>query len=439
MSAPANGMPRRRGACPGLSAPMQTGDGLLARFTAIGIIPLDAFVGLCAAARQCGNGVIEITARGSIQVRGLSSASAPRFAGAIATLGITRDGPPILTNPLAGLVGQETLDAATLAADLRRTLAGTSLAARLAPKVCIAIDGGGALNLDELAADLRLRAAARNGERVLDVSIGGDGASAVMLGTITPDHVVAVTTRLLEVIARRGHGTRARDIVAAEGMAPFREALADLLAATANPGASEDPALNSRRTGNARAGALIGRRWLRDGSLACGVGLAFGHADALLLEQLIEAAATSGASGICAAPGRVLIAIGLTGDAASTFSNAAERLGFIVRADDARRYVTACAGAPVCASAHIEARAMAPGIAAQAGSLLGEAFTVHVSGCAKGCAHPSPAALTIVGMSEGCGLIAGGSARDAPHAVVPTNELPAAIAELMHQRQGRHG
>ena len=77
----------RRGACPGLSVPMPTGDGLLVRLLPIGTIPLDAFTALCAAARSHGNGVIEITARGSIQVRGLTAASAPRFADTIATLG----------------------------------------------------------------------------------------------------------------------------------------------------------------------------------------------------------------------------------------------------------------------------------------------------------------------------------------------------------------
>ena len=42
----------RRGACPGLSAPMATGDGLFARLTPAGsTIALDAFAGLCAAAR----------------------------------------------------------------------------------------------------------------------------------------------------------------------------------------------------------------------------------------------------------------------------------------------------------------------------------------------------------------------------------------------------
>ncbi len=104
MNAPAHAS-LRRGACPGLSAPMATGDGLLARLTPAGsTIPLDAFAGLCAAARRHGNGVIEITSRGSIQIRGLGEASASLFAADVAALGIeASDGIPVVVDPLAGL------------------------------------------------------------------------------------------------------------------------------------------------------------------------------------------------------------------------------------------------------------------------------------------------------------------------------------------------
>src|ERR1700733_7599829 len=123
-------VPLRRGACPGLSAPMETGDGLLVRLLPIGTMALSSFAELCAAARKHGNGVIEITARGSIQVRGLSAASAPQFAVAVAALGIAvADGNPILSNALAGLDPEELLDAGGLAAELRHALARTPLAA----------------------------------------------------------------------------------------------------------------------------------------------------------------------------------------------------------------------------------------------------------------------------------------------------------------------
>jgi precorrin-3B synthase len=419
-------LPQPRGACPGLSAPMATGDGLLVRLLPIGTIALDAFAELCATARQHGNGIIEVTSRGSIQVRGLSAATAPRFAAAIAALGIAaEDGIPILTNPLAGLDPDEIIDATALAADLRLALAQSSLAQRLSAKVSVAIDGGGPLSLDGVAADVRLRAEAVDGVAALCVSVGGDGRSAAHLGCVAGRDGVEAATRLLEVLAQRDRFARMRDVVAADGIAVFRSVVADLII-------HDGPARLQCGFGDA-----VGIYPLRDGTFTYGVGLAFGHADATSLQRLTEAARAAGARGMRAALGRVLMIVGLTQQTASSFAAAAAALGFIVRADDPRRQVVACAGAPICASANIAARAIAPQIAAAAALHLDGSFKIHISGCAKGCAHPAPAALTIVGTSSGCVLISDGSTRDAPFAAVATNELPAAIAEIA--RGIKHG
>jgi precorrin-3B synthase len=417
-------MPQRRGACPGLSAPMPTGDGLLVRLLPIGTIALASFADLCAAARTYGNGIIEITSRGSIQVRGLSAGSAPPFAADIAALGIAaQDGIPVHCNALAGIDAEELFDAGALAADLRGALLQRSIAARLGAKVSVAIDGGGPLNLAKLAADIRVYAQATSNDIVLRVGIGGDDTNAADLGAVARAQGVEAVMRLLDALASGPYDARAREIVAAEGAGPFRAAVANLLVNNAPP-------CPTRACHEA-----IGVHHLRDGSLACGIGLGFGHADADKLERLVDAAAALGASGLRAAPGRVLMTIGLRPDAASDFAAAADRLGFIVRPNDPRRHVVACAGAPICASAHIAARAIAPLVVDQIAPHIDSAFTVHVSGCAKGCAHAAAAALTVVGMPEGGALVANGTARDAPFAVAALDQLPAAIANYARARK----
>jgi precorrin-3B synthase len=409
---------------------MPTGDGWLVRLLPIGTIGLDAFAALCDAAQVHGNGVIEVTGRGSIQVRGLTPDSAPRFAAAIGALEIAAaDGIPVLSNALAGLDPEEMLDASALARDLRAALVRGSLGASVSPKVSVAIDAGGRLSLDEIAADVRLSAEMSEGRVALRVSVGGDGTTAVEIGVVPPAHGIDAAVRLLEVMARRGRDARAREVLATEGLTPFRAALASKVGFCELP-----PPAQQRKQSEA-----IGGHRLRDGSLACGIGLAFGHADATSLRRLIDAARSVGASGMRAAPSRVLMIIGLTPASAPTFATSAEQLGFITRAGDPRRHVIACAGAPVCAAAHIAARAMAPAIAATAAPFLDGAFTIHVSGCAKGCAHPRAAALTVVGTPEGCALIADGSARDIAHTVVSADELPAAIARSARARTGDHG
>jgi precorrin-3B synthase len=419
---------QRRGACPGLSAPMPTGDGLLVRLLPVGTIPLGAFGKLCAAAREHGNGIVEITARGSIQIRGLNAVSAPGFADAVAALDIAAaDGVPVLCNALAGLDPEEILDAGRFAAELRCALAKTSLAARLAPKVSVAIDGGGAPGLGGLAADVRLYAEATKSGATFRVSVGGDGMSATTLGAVAAGHGAETAVRLLEAIARHGRAVRARDVVAVNGIAAFRDAIGDVLMAEATSRQSHP------------ASDAIGAHRLRDGTVAYGIGLAFGHAEASALEQLADAAGAWGAAGLRAAPARALMIVGVAPAAARSVAATAEKLGFIVRADDPRRHVIACAGAPICAAAHIAARALAPGIAEMAAPHLAASFAIHISGCGKGCGHAKAAALTVVGAPDGCALIADGSVRDNPFSTVPTDELPAAVERYALARRSEAG
>src|SRR4029079_892537 len=91
--------------CPSLLRPVATGDGLLARLPVLGgTLALEAVGGLCVAAQQYGNGTIEVTARGNLQVRGLRVDTQRDFAAAMAAIGLSRPpGVAITCNPLAGL------------------------------------------------------------------------------------------------------------------------------------------------------------------------------------------------------------------------------------------------------------------------------------------------------------------------------------------------
>src|SRR5260370_9744639 len=111
--------PRFRGICPGLSVPMPTGDGLLVPLRPPAPVPLDAMAGFCESARRHGNGTIEVSARGSLQVRGLTPRSAPLFASALAELGIaTQEGVPGVS--VFDLLSQ--INTANVAGGLRRRL-----------------------------------------------------------------------------------------------------------------------------------------------------------------------------------------------------------------------------------------------------------------------------------------------------------------------------
>ncbi|MFG1420885.1 hypothetical protein [Roseixanthobacter liquoris] len=135
---------------------------------------------------------------------------------------------------------------------------------------------------------------------------------------------------------------------------------------------------------------------LVDGTFARGIGLPFGALEAEVFIALVEAAERAGAREIRLAPGRALLAIGLTQDGAARLEEAAAALGLLIDPADPRGFVAACPGAPACASGRLAARALAPQVARALAPLLDGSFDIHVSGCAKGCAHPAPAALALV-------------------------------------------
>ena len=62
--------------------------------------------------------------------------------------------------------------------------------------------------------------------------------------------------------------------------------------------------------------------------------------------------------------------------------------------------------------------------------MLDGSLTLHISGCAKGCAHPRAAALTFVGQERGAGLVVSGRAGDTATAHLPPGDLPASVARI---------
>jgi sulfite reductase beta subunit-like hemoprotein len=58
---------------------------------------------------------------------------------------------------------------------------------------------------------------------------------------------------------------------------------------------------------------------------------------------------------------------------------------------------------------------------------------IHISGCAKGCAHPGAATLTVVGTERGCGIVHAGSARAVPSSYADPADIVAEIEHIISQ------
>ena len=91
-------------------------------------------------------------------------------------------------------------------------------------------------------------------------------------------------------------------------------------------------------------------------------------------------------------------------------AQAPDHPALITAPDDPRLRVTACTGAPGCPQALQPTRDLARRLAPQ----VPPGHHLHVSGCAKGCAHPGPADVTLCATPQGFDLIRQGRAGDTP-------------------------
>ncbi len=467
----------RRGACPALSAPMETGDGLLVRLNPLagGFSP-KTLIGLCEAASRHGNGVVEVTARGSFQIRGLGEESARLLAIEIDAMGIpVRTGVPVETGPLAGLDPDEIADARPLAERIRRVIGMAGLDGKLGPKVSVVVDGCGHSGLDKAAADVRLTAE-REGRQVLwQVAVTGDAETAALVAMAMEDGACDLVVAILERIAALGRDARAKDLttesLAAVGSPPQgrRPTLPPSVLPDTSPARGEiirggagtlssDIAdwrkptrppispLVGEMSGRTEGGAkeckhLLDILALSDGRFALGIALPFGHTDAATLIAFAKLAEALGIPEIRLAPKRTILALCASQGSALGLQREATHLGFVTSPTDPRRSIAACPGAPACASGHIAAREIAARIAAEHGDLLDGSFALHVSGCAKGCAHPAEAALTLVGSENGAGIVVAGTARGTPLAYTAAKDTAGGFGRLaaLVGSKARHG
>jgi len=151
-----------------------------------------------------------------------------------------------------------------------------------------------------------------------------------------------------------------------------------------------------------------GRRRLGRLGDVTGLAAPFGRLEATQLHALVGLAAAAGASEIRLSPWRALYV-----DAPVELS---AELGLIVNENDPLLRIDACPGAPACRSATVDTRRMARRLAGLAG-------TLHVSGCAKGCARSAPADLTLVGEGGRYGVVRNGTARDAIERTIDIDDL----------------
>ncbi len=359
-----------QGWCPGALRPMTSGDGLVVRVRPHGgRLSSDQAAGLADLAARHGNGLIDLSARANVQLRGVTEASHPALLSGLAGLGLldstakAENGRNIVVTPF--WTDDDLVQ--TMAQALQAAVTALDWPA-LPSKFGYCIDAAKTPVLRATSADIRIQT------QTDGILVWADGtATAARVATV--DDAVTAVADLTAWFLKSGGITGGRGrmaAVVARGIAlpqTFRETLVPLA-----PHFGPAPGL-----------------------LPCGalVGFEFGQMQAQTLADL------AALGPLRVTPWRMLLAEGA--------QEMPQLPGLITGHDDPLLRVVACSGAPACLQAHQPTRALARALAH--GWRKG---TLHVSGCTKGCAHPGVADLTLVATPHGFDLIRNGTAGDEP-------------------------
>ncbi len=409
-----------RGWCPGALRPMQSGDGLIVRLRPpAGAFNLGDMLAIAGMARRHGNGLIDLTRRANLQMRGVRADALPALWSELRAAGLLDDNAEAeaVRNVMVGALSCvdlfEIADVRGVGRAVERYLTGDEELWRLPAQFCFVIDGGEPMTLDAERADIRLKAVRIDDE--VAVAIGLDGIGWIGATSLATAATLAARAARAFLAVAPDARSRLRDLTH-EACEQLRSMLAPQLEPLHAPLAGEEPQRGLGRIGSGGA------------TIAAGFAAPFGRIEARVLKALAAAAQKLGASEMRLSPWRALYVPLADERAVADLLAIATANGLIVDASDPLLAIDACPGAAGCRSTALDTRAAARQLAAALAKL--GCRSAHVSGCAKGCARSKAADLVLVGAGNCYGVLRHDTAQGQPrHFVAPAqlSELPAIL------------
>lgn len=365
---------------------------------------------LAAISRRYADGHVLLTRRAKVELRGVADTDTVRRALRDAGLFIPRDPgvPDCVMSPADDRDPEALADARPVARSIATAFEQDDSVpgAALPDKFLFVVNGNGQAHTAEVYADVRFDAQPESGDD-WRVSLAGDAADSVCLGRAKHRDLPAVARSLASAFKtmRSARGTEIRRLqhaLDACGRAPFDAAVEPWVC----PVSVAPPSVVKAAATPTRLGQHAGT-WY-------GLGWAFGRIPAEALEALADSHSTvpGEAADIRLTPDRRLL---IVADPESLPLATLRSVGAIDDASDPRLRIAACIGRRGCRQATTDTRADAQILADAVPTLDDTAggIALHVSGCAKGCAHTRTSPITLVGRDGAYDLVLAGAA-DAP-------------------------
>ena len=358
--------------CPGVLTLHPAADGRLARVRLPGgRLPPPALHAVAGLAATHGNGIIELTSRASLQIRGLAAGDAAAVADVLETAGLLPSRAHdrvrnILASPVAGRAPGSLAATDDLVAALDRGLCADPLLAGLPGRFLFAVDDG---------------SATLGGQRC-DVALVAEGADAFRLSLAG-----ARTTLVAHDGAQLALGAARAFLELAGGT--WR--VADLpdgprrLARLLGGDVVDAPPLRSRVV-------PVGTLAQRDGHAAVTALPPLGRIDCATAARL------AGFGELRVSPWRTLTLVDVPTARAAGLLDELAALGLVVSAESGWHGLSACAGQGACARARVDVR----DAAAQRALARGPGSPAeHWTACERGCGRSPQAASSVVAIAGG--------------------------------------
>ena len=381
----------RPSACPGLLRIVPARDGGLCRVKLPGGRLTSAQArAIAAASARWASGVLELTNRANLQLRGVRQDGAAALVAELQAAGLGPADPAaddvrnLLLSPSAGRDPQQLRDVRPLAAELLALLEGDRRLHGLSAKFALQLDGGEALARLDHPHDVWLSARAEG----YVLGLAGTPADAP-LGLIPAGREVATVAtllhRFLDLAGPEQH--RMRQLLAQR---PLAELLADLdLDLLPVPPSLRAPADAALRLGSHQQ-RQTGFNWI-------GAQPALGRLPAKSLATVADLAEHHGNGDLHLTPWQGLLLPDVPVDQAAKLLAALATLELITDPAAPLARLVACTGSQGCA----KGRADTKGDALRLAERLPAGVEVHLSGCPRSCALAGQAPHTLLAMAPG--------------------------------------